>query len=212
MKIDKTLALKVLELIIKILTWILDEADETGAATGDEIEHFLFPMEYLRVTADEKAKDHKGGYAYDFAGKDTGSDELYAPCEMVVKRIRENRNGEVYFESTQPVLFADGTQDYARMLLMHDPDAAELYSVGDIVQQGDYIYSEGGMGAGDRQMFANHVHIEVGKGKWKSLKHLQLSNGNFSIENPEPPEKMFWVPIDCIIYDSYGKDWKVLKK
>lgn len=89
-----------------------------------------FPMEYLRVTQRYGIRDdgtpdtsnysHAGTYALDFGSKDTGSDKLYAPCNMIVKRCRQNATGELYLESTLPVEFADDTTDYARLLYIHD--------------------------------------------------------------------------------------------
>lgn len=208
---NKELWLKLLKFIIKILDLILDEREETGQGTREDPQQFLFPMEYLRLTADETADRHKGSLAYDFAGKDTGCDELYAPCDMTVCRIRENRNGEVYFQSTEPVKFRDGSIDYARMLLMHDESAHELYEVGETVRQGDFIYSEGGMGDGNPNKFPNHVHVEVGKGKWKDCKHYQTEYGTYSIENPNNPESLFILPRDCIVLEDGGKNWKYTK-
>ena len=77
------------------------------------MQKFKFPMEYLRVTQGENdTYSHAGSLAMDFGGKGTGADKLYCPCDMVVKRTRQNANGELYLESVEPVLFADGSTDY----------------------------------------------------------------------------------------------------
>lgn len=147
-----------------------------------------FPMEYLRVTQgygfktdgsiDTGSYSHAGTYAMDFGGKDTGSDKLYCPCDMIVKRCRQNANGELYLESTEPVLFADGTTDYAHLLFIHD----NVFNVseGQIIPQGHHFYDEGGMGSGKANAFGTHVHIEGGKGKWKSTTQAKNAYGVFA--------------------------------
>ena len=214
---NKEMWIKILKLIMKILDFIIDLSDdeETGQGTAEEedstIQKCLFPMEYLRITADENYKTHKGSYAVDLGGKDTGKDMAFAPCDLEVIRVRPNANGEVYFQSIEPVKFADGTIDYFRMLLLHDSTAEHRMSTGDTVVQGDWIYTEGGMGGGDPECFGNHIHIEVGKGKWENPKHLQLSNGNFSIEKPSKIEDIFFVPKSTIVMEnSIEKVWKFL--
>lgn len=112
------------------------------------MQKFKFPMEFLRVTQGEfSTYSHAGSMAIDFGGKDTGSDKLYCPCDMLVKRCREKANGELYLESTEPVLFADGSSDYARLLCIHD--STFKVKVGDIIPQGQFFYEEGGMGGGN---------------------------------------------------------------
>lgn len=211
---NKDLAMKILKFILKLLDYIFEELVEIGAPEEpkkEEPENFLFPMEYLRVTQGENTGSHVGGKAMDFGGRDQGKDALYCPCEMKVIRIRPNRNGEVYLESTKPVKFADGTVNYARLLLIHD-DTLQNYKEGDILKQGDYFYLEGGMSGGVRGKLANHVHIEGGKGKWVKAIHYLVpgTQDKYSIENPESLNKLFIVPKDTIILEDGGYKWVTL--
>ena len=168
---------------------------------------FKFPMEYLRVTQGENDNySHAGSLAMDFGGKDTGVDRLYCPCDMVVKRCRYNANGELYLESTLPVLFADGTTDYARLLCMHD-NAFNVVE-GQVLKQGDYFYDEGGMGGGKPGKYANHVHIEAGKGKWKSTTQTMNSRGSYVIEKQAHLYDLFILGDDVIIKGNGGYNWK----
>lgn len=170
------------------------------------MQKFKFPMEYLRVTQGElSVYSHAGSLAMDFGGKDGGIDKLYAPCDMVVKRCRQNANGEMYLESVEPVQLADGTSDYARLLLMHD--STFNFKTGDIIKQGTYFYDEGGMGAGRKNKFANHVHVEAGKGKWKSCTQSPNSSGTYVIENQEHLYNMFFID-DVTVLDGFGYKWK----
>lgn len=170
------------------------------------MQKFKFPMEYLRVTQGENdTYSHAGSLAMDFGGKDTGSDKLYCPCDMIVKRCRRNATGEMYLESVEPVLFADGTSDYARLLCMHDGsfNATE----GAILAQGTHFYDEGGMGSGNPNKFATHVHIEAGKGKWKSTTQSKNGLGTYVIENQAHLYDLFVVGDDVQILNDAGYDW-----
>lgn len=213
----KELWIKVLKMILKILDYIFEEVIEIGGPETSDDEYFYFPMENLRVTQEENKGTHKGSLAIDFGGKDTGKDCLYAPCTMIVKRIRENANGEVYLESVKPVIFADGTRDYARLLVLHDSEAQNLLEVGEMINQGEYFYSEGGMGGGVPNKFANHVHIEAGKGRWKengAEKHYRTGykdedgNNTYSITNPTSLYNLFVLKRDTIILEDGGYNWK----
>lgn len=178
--------------------------DEIGNGKEEEpqtikpsVQKFYFPMEYLRITQKENTGTHLKTLAMDFGGKDTGKDICYAPCDMEVKRIRENANGEIYFESLSPVLFADGTSDYARLLMLHDNNSFNL-KVGDKIKQGQAFYKEGGMGNGKPDYFANHVHIEAGKGKWVNTKQFMTDANTWTIENPEHLYNLFWLKHNTI--------------
>lgn len=168
---------------------------------------FKFPMEYLRVTQGQlDAYSHAGSLAMDFGGRDGGADRLYAPCDMVVKRCRQNANGELYLESCEKVLFADGTTDYARLLCMHD--GTFNVQQGQVIKQGEYFYDEGGMGAGRKNKFANHVHMEAGKGKWKSTTQSKNSYGTYVIENQASLYDLFILGDDVQLLSTGGYNWK----
>ena len=170
------------------------------------MQKFKFPMEYLRVTQGENsAYSHAGSLAMDFGGKDRGADRLYCPCDMVVKRTRKNANGELYLESVDKLQFADGSVDYARLLCMHD--GTFNVKEGQVLKQGEYFYDEGGMGAGNKNKFATHVHIEAGKGKWKSATQSKNSKGTYVIENQAHLYDLFIVGDDVVILDDGGYSW-----
>lgn len=170
------------------------------------LQNFKFPMEFLRVSQGEKnTYSHSGSLAMDFGGKDSGIDKLYCPCDMKVMRCRHNANGELYLESTLPVKFADGTEDYARLLCMHD--GSFNVTEGQILTQGQYFYDEGGMGAGNPNKFASHVHIEAGKGKWKSTTQAPNSYGTYVIEDQTSLYDLFILGDDVQIIGDGGYSW-----
>lgn len=172
------------------------------------MQKFKFPMKYLRVSQGEyDTYSHAGSLAMDFAGKDTGSDKLYCPCDMIVKRCRHNATGELYLESISPVLFADGTSDYARLLCIHDSQFNVVE--GQIIKQDEYFYDEGGMGSGNPNKFAIHVHIEAGKGKWKSCSQFKNAQGVYVCENQAHLYDLFLLDDDVVIdKNNGGYSWK----
>jgi len=129
-------------------------------------------------------------------------------CKVtVVKRCRHNATGELYLESISPVLFADGTSDYARLLCIHDSQFNVVE--GQIIKQGEYFYDEGGMGSGNPNKFAIHVHIEAGKGKWKSCTQFPNAQGVYVCENQAHLYDLFLLDDDVIIdKDNGGYSWK----
>ncbi len=164
-------------------------------------------MKYLRVTQGENdSYSHKGSLAMDFGGKDQGSDKLYAPCDMIVKRCRQKANGEMYLESTEKVEFADGTIDYAHLLCLHD--SVFNYREGQVVKQGEHFYDEGGMGNNKPNRFGTHVHIEAGKGKWQNTRQFANKYNVYVSENQNHLYDLFWLDSDVTVLDSKGYNWK----
>ncbi len=173
-----------------------------------------FLMEYLRVTQGygfytdgtvKKTYSHTGSWALDLGGIDGGRDKCYCPFEAKVVRTRQNANGEMYIESTEPVLWADGTQDYAKILLIHGEEFR--YREGDIIPFGAYFYDEGGMSGGVPGAYANHLHIECGKGRWRNAIQFQNSYGVYIIEDQVPVNNMLWLGPDVTILDDGDLAW-----
>ncbi len=173
-----------------------------------------FFMEHLKVTQkygfnlDGSAKDsysHKGSWALDLGGEDGGRDKCYCPFDAKVVRVRSEANGEMYIESVEPVMWADGRQDYAKILLLHAENF--LYKEGDIIPQGAHFYDEGGMGRGQANYFASHVHVECGVGKWKNATQHQNEYGTWIIEDQVPVHQMLMLGPDVTVHEDGGYEW-----
>ena len=144
-----------------------------------KIEKAVFMMDYLNIS--QKANNsfsHKGSKAIDLSGKDTGIDTLKAPFTGVIKKIYTKDANQVWLESKDKVLYADGTIDYMTILTMHADDVSNL-KVGDIVKQGEVYYKEGTKGYAT----GNHIHLTVGKGKFTGTGWYKNSDGNWCINN-----------------------------
>ncbi len=101
----------------------------------------------------------------------------------------------VWFQSTSPVLYADGTYDYMTVCFLHDNDISDL-AVGQGFTQGDYFYDSGDYGVSS----GKHVHVAVYRGKYNGSMHC--GSGDVYAEDA------FFLPDDTYVYNSYGLGWK----
>ena len=170
-----------------------------------------FPMKTLRVTQGSglahdgvpaSTYSHAGGYALDLGGADGGADWLYAPCDMVVRRVYGSYNA-VWFESLDEI---DGVGSTVILLCLHmnnaDREALGI-KVGKVFKQGEKCYREGMSG----NVTGTHVHIEVGKGPMRGTGWTQNKQGVWVINDPLVPSEVFVLKEDVkIMYDG-GYVW-----
>lgn len=167
----------------------------------------MYPSPYMRITQGYQQGTHLDSYAIDEAGSDGGIDYLIAPFDGIVKKIYTQDANEVWLESLEPVLYADGTQDYMTIMFAHDNDVSNLW-VGKHIKQGERFYEEGtkGMATG------NHVHFECGRGKFEGTGWHQNSAGYWGINNAKKPEECLWLDETYHVLDSFGYGWKYIPK
>lgn len=115
----------------------------------------MYPSKVMRITQ----KDHEGTHAAcwdgDEACENGNISSLFAPFTGKIKKIYAKDANEVWLESIDPVLYADGTKDYMTIMFCHDNDVSDLY-VGKIIKQGAIFYQEGTRG----NATGNHCHFE----------------------------------------------------
>jgi len=169
------------------------------------LQYAIFPMKYLNISQGVNGGySHYNSNAIDLAGRGSGTDTVYAPFDCVVKRIYTPCNG-VWIESTNKVIFADGTIDYMTILLLHDNNISNLY-VGKIIKQGEAFYQEGTKG----KATGNHVHLNVARGKYKSNGWYEKSKDVWELYNSIHPEKAFYLAEDTVVINGYNYKWKKL--
>lgn len=138
------------------------------------VQALLFPMEVMSITQGNNEGTHMGTNALDNAGKDTGIDPTFAPCDMRLVAYDSYANGNaVFFESLKKVRFRDGTIDYATFMFIHDNSIADILAYakqGKTWGQGQEFGDEGTAG----KATGNHVHMEVAKGRYT---HMYNKNG-----------------------------------
>ena len=163
----------------------------------------LYPSPYMRITQGYMMGTHVDSYAIDDAGSDTGIDFIVAPFTGVIRKIYTADANEVWLESSEPVIYPDGTVDYMTMMFAHDNDVSNLF-VGKVINRGERFYEEGTKGNAS----GNHVHMECGKGKFTGSGWHQNSAGYWSINNGKNPTECLWIDDSIKVLNSYGYTFK----
>lgn len=171
----------------------------------------FFPMKTLRVTqgygvayggVKANTYSHAGGYALDLGGADGGADWLYAPCDMVVRRVYGSYNA-VWVESLEAV---DGVGSTVIMLCLHmnnaDREALGI-KIGKVFKAGEKCYREGMSG----NVTGTHVHLEIGKGPMKGTGWKQNAQGVWVINDPLVPSEVFRLKEDVRVLNDGGYRW-----
>lgn len=155
-------------------------------------------------------------YPIDEGCEDRGRSYMYCPCDEVeVKRIYGVGNkgtNTLWLTSTSPVLFADGTEDYFTMLVIH-PDDSSLKNLreGRKFTRGEKICAEGKDGTS-----AYHFHFSIGKGKPTGNGWTKNSNGKWVLRTDGGafrPEKLFYIdPSFTRVVNKGGLSFRELPK
>ena len=170
------------------------------------MERPLYPSPYMRITQGYMMGTHQDSYAIDEAGSDSGIDYISAPFTGVIRKIYTNDANEVWLESSEPVIYPDGTVDYMTMMFAHDNDVSNLF-VGKVINRGERFYEEGTKGNAS----GNHVHMECGKGKFTGSGWHLNSAGYWSINNGKNPTECLWIDDSITVLDSYGYTFKKIE-
>lgn len=154
-------------------------------------------------------------YPIDDACSSGGKDWFHCPCdEMKLVRIYGVGNGgtnTIFLESTSKVLFADGTEDYCSILVMHSDDSdLKRLKEGQLFKRKEKICQEGT----DGYATGNHFHISAGKGRFKNPTWIQNSEGQWDINTTGgrfKPEKLFFIDKSfTTVRSSLGLKFKEL--
>lgn len=164
----------------------------------------IYPCKVMRITQsyDGKVshKPHTQGnikdYPIDEGCDDGGRSYIYCPCEkMQVKRIYgvgTSGTNTIWLQSLSKVTFADETQDYFTMMIIHpNDDDLKKIKVGDTFKKGEAICREGKDGA-----TAYHFHISAGKGEMKGNGWAKNSKGKWVLTTTKgafKPQDLFFV-------------------
>ena len=163
----------------------------------------LYPSPYMRITQGYMIGTHKDSYAIDDAGSDSGIDYINAPFTGIIRKIYTGDANEVWLESSEPVIYPDGTVDYMTMMFAHDNDVSNLF-VGKVINRGERFYEEGTKGNAS----GNHVHMECGRGKFTGSGWHQNSANYWSINNGKNPTECLWIDDSITILNSNGYTFK----
>lgn len=175
------------------------------------MKELYFPMQTLRVTqgygvayngVPANTYSHAGGYALDLGGADGGADWLYAPCDMVVRRVYGSYNA-VWFESLEEMESIGST---VIMLCIHMNLADRIalgIRPGKVFKAGQRCYREGMAG----KVTGTHVHLELGKGPFTGTGWKQNAQGVWVINSPLVPSEVFTLKDDVNVVNDGGYEW-----
>ena len=139
------------------------------------MEKAILDVKELNVTQGMNGSySHKGDLAIDMG---YACSYLKAPFTGVIKRIYTPCNA-VWLQSKEKVLYADGTRDYMTIMTIHDNDVSNLKK-GQTIKKGTKYYQPGKKG----NVTGSHIHIAVGKGKFKGNGWKKNKYGNWCIQN-----------------------------
>lgn len=178
--------------------------------TIDGIDISILPMIYVNVTqVPNNEFSHKGSVsAWDNAGNDNGIDDVFSPfdAEIVWKDEGSAKTG-VLISNTKEILTPNGLiKPYnLNVLFWHDNNITDLY-VGQKIKQCEVFYQEGTAG----HAIGNHVHFNVGIGKYKKGTYPLTKNefGVWEIKGEIDPTKIFFITNEHIIKNTKGMNWK----
>lgn len=151
---------------------------------------------------------NKKDYPIDEAGADTGRDYMYAPADVVVKKIYgrgdSGKPNTVWLQTRKKVITPIGIfYVTGRATHMSDADIANL-KVGDVFRAKEKMFREGTDGGAT----GNHIHMTWGTGKFKGYGWSANSNGAYVLTTTgsnRKPEKLFFVDSGFTrIRDSRG--------
>ena len=166
------------------------------------MEKAKFIMPTMTVTQGYDMGTHKGAYALDLAGEDSGIDWVLAPFTGTIKKILSGSYGNWYwFESNEEVLCANG--EITKLVAMFGHDNKVRHNVGDVIKQGEHLCAEGRSG----NATGNHCHLELGKGEYVGTWYKN-SNGVYMLYNAVKPNEYLCVPDNYIIKNDGGYEWK----
>lgn len=166
------------------------------------MEKAKFPMPTMNITQGYDMGTHKGTYAIDMAGEDSGIDWVLAPFTCKVMHVESNRSyGNWYWvESVEPVLCANG--EVTKLTAMFGHDNKMRHKKGDIIKQGEHLCAEGTSG----HATGNHCHMEIGKGNYVGTWYPN-KYGVYMLYNEVKPNEYLCLPDNYRVIKNGGYKW-----
>lgn len=171
------------------------------------MEKAMYPSKIMRITQKDHEGTHAACWAVDEACENGNISSLFAPFTGKIKKIYAKDANEVWLESIDPVLYADGTKDYMTIMFCHDNDVSDLY-VGKIIKQGTIFYQEGTRG----NATGNHCHFECGRGRFTDSGWHKDSAGYWSINNGKKVTECLFIDDTYKILNAKGYVFKNAKE
>lgn len=167
-----------------------------------------YPFKTMRITQDENGTySHAGSLAMDDGGASPGTkDAGYAPADIRIARVVSGSSHQIFAETVEPVLWANGDVDYMNFTIMHDDVIDANVKVGAVIRQGVKFFEEGTYSGGRPGTVGSHMHLEVGRGK-SPARQVQNSRGTWVTPGQVHIYDALFIPKDGVILDGRGHPW-----
>lgn len=168
------------------------------------IEDFLCPFTDMYITQGSNGGySHRGIMANDVRGSQVGVRyAYYAPCTCKCVRTYTS-SGQVMWQSTNKVRFANGRIDYATFMTVHD-DTMDA-KIGQVVPQGNQLGNMGTKG----NATGVHCHIEISQSADTSWTKNQY--GIYHFNNEYDLDDCYFVDNTNIL-NGMGGNWRTTDK
>ena len=131
--------------------------------SNEGAQYAIWPLSQVYIT--QGAYDtysHQTENAFDCVIHPITGARAFAPFDGRVVAA-ESTWGTIWFQSDEPVRYADGTYDYMTVIFMHGQNATSL--LGRSFSQGTSFYILGGTGPSGPNTYDTHLHVEVYRGR-----------------------------------------------
>lgn len=178
-------------------------------------QYFIYPFKVMGISQTyngsfshrKYSTGNRKDYPIDEAGADTGRDWMYAPADMVVKKIYgrgdAGRPNTVWLQTQKKVITPSGIfYVTGRVTHMSDSDIRNL-KVGDRFKAREKMFREGTDGGAT----GNHIHMAWGIGKYRAPGWSANSNGAYVLTTTgsnKKPENIFFVDREFTTIKSSG--------
>ncbi len=196
--------LKKLLSILLALVMLFSVTSAISITAEAATQNALWFMDDLKITQVPGGDySHKGTQNFDVVG--VKNNNIKAPFDCKIVKIHKGKTygNTVIIESTNKVLYADGTTDYMSMCFAHDNDISDL-SVGKSLKQGQVFYQTGTYG----NVTGRHSHVTVIKGKYKNDMWTKNRYDNYCSPNAINPTKGLFITDKTNVVDKKGLTFK----
>lgn len=167
-----------------------------------------FGENVVRITQGPNGNiSHQGRLAYDLGGEHygaAGAIDTWSTYDSswIIMSVQSGGDHFVYFQSSEPLIWADGTVDFVTLAMCH-MDNTSGYKIGTSIGPNATLYKEGTYSGGRSGVVDPHIHVQVGRGKFVGT----LQAKPYKLPNEVRLEQVFAVPDNAKIVAGAGLNW-----
>ena len=174
---------------------------------NDGAQYAIWPLSQVNITQGAyDSYSHQSENAFDCVVTPITGARAFAPFDGRVVAA-ESTWGTIWFQSDEPVRYADGTYDYMTVIFMHGQNATSL--LGRSFSQGTAFYTLGGVGPSGPNTYDTHLHVEVYRGRVSASGATISSSLAWAYRGNVVPNRGLYVDSSMTsIVKTYGYSFK----